>query len=440
MSKLVHGAWPRQDADLDWNNDRNDLRHIVSHASKEIFKKQSLAWQTIDIMKAAVPPRGRNSLSEDDMRGLTSDLLQSPILYISGHHSPEHRFTDIEKDLLKRYIDNGGFILAEACCGSADFDLGFKKLALEMWPECELTPLGPEHPVWQSSAVVSPGQPYQLLGLSQGCRTVLIYSPQDLSCRWEMNKPEDPRCIQAFRLGLNIIAYATGMQPPQPRLFQPHVPSSKVDPPNIPRGALKVAQLKHGGDWLPAPRAMHNLMVHVNSFAGLDVALKTETRPFHDKDLIDFKFLYLHGRAAFKFDRADLDSLRFNLKNGGLLFADACCGKEAFDNSFRAFAEALLPGSKLEQVPLNDVLFSKALAGEELTEWTIRYRTKAGQSYQNGPPYLEGIKHDGRWVVLYSQYDIGCALETSPSSDCVGYDSASAQRIARAAVLYTLRP
>ena len=55
-------------------------------------------------------------------------------------------------------------------------------------------------------------------------------------------------------------------------------------------------------------------------------------------------------------------------------------------------------------------------------------------------PYLEGIKHEGRWIVLYSKYDIGCALERHQASDCRGYNPASAQKIARAALLYTLRP
>jgi hypothetical protein len=438
ISKVVHGRWPRADDDFNWNNDRNDLRHLVANASKELFKKQPLAWQTVDMMKAALSPRGDILPNELELQGLTSDLLQSPILYITGHQAP--RFTAIEKDLLKRYVDNGGFILAEACCASAKFDAGFKELVAELWPDQELTPLGTEHPVWQSPHFVAPGQPYHLHGLNQGCKTVLIYSPQDLSCQWESNKPDDPRCIQAFRLGLNIIAYATGMQPPQPRLFQPAVVSNKADLPNIPRGTLKVAQLKHGGDWQPAPRAMRNLMEHVHRFAGLDVALKTEIRSIHDEELVNFKFVYMHGRSAFAFDAADLKSLRFNFENGGLLFADACCGSEAFDKSFRAFARTLFPGAKLEPVPLDDILYSHELGGEALTAKSIRYRTKSGQAYQLGPPVLDGIRHDGRWAVLYSRYDIGCALENNPSTDCRGYDSASAQKLARAAVLYTLRP
>ena len=120
--------------------------------------------------------------------------------------------------------------------------------------------------------------------------------------------------------------------------------------------------------------------------------------------------------------------------------ADAACGKDVFDKSFRQFVVQLLPGAKLEQVPLNDDLFSADLGGMALTEATIECRTDAGGPMRKLAPYLEGIRHQGRWIVLYSKYDIGCALEKHQASDCRGYSPASAERIARAALLYTLRP
>src|SRR5262249_4297912 len=79
ISKLVHGTWPREEMDLDWNNDRNDLKHLVAYASQEIFHRQPLAWQTVDLMMAAQPPGRRNLPNEDDLTAVTSDLLQSPI-------------------------------------------------------------------------------------------------------------------------------------------------------------------------------------------------------------------------------------------------------------------------------------------------------------------------------------------------------------------------
>ena len=45
-------------------------------------------------------------------------------------------------------------------------------------------------------------------------------------------------------------------------------------------------------------------------------------------------------------------------------------------------------------------------------------------------PQLEGVKVNGRWAVIYSKYDIGCALERHQGLDCKGYTYESAMRIA----------
>jgi hypothetical protein len=54
-------------------------------------------------------------------------------------------------------------------------------------------------------------------------------------------------------------------------------------------------------------------------------------------------------------------------------------------------------------------------------------------------PALEGVKLNGRWVVIYSRYDIGCALERHPTPGCLGHDYASAVALGKAAVLYALK-
>jgi hypothetical protein len=82
------------------------------------------------------------------------------------------------------------------------------------------------------------------------------------------------------------------------------------------------------------------------------------------------------------------------------------------------------------------------LNGEQITE--VKCRREAADGKPSGPdfrtvaPQLEGIKIDGRWVVIYSRYDIGCALEKHQSTDCLGHDHASAVLLGKAAVLYAL--
>jgi hypothetical protein len=438
ISKLVHGPGD------DWNNDHNDARNLVEYASKELFTRQPLAWQIFDAR------RGLIENTREEILGLAADLMQSPIAYFNGHKAPA--FDDAEKAVLKEYIERGGFIFAEACCGRAEFDAGFRRLMNELFPDNPLRPLPPEHPVWTAHALVKPGD-YKLEGIEMGCKTVVIYSPQDISCWLESNKFTTGKGQMAFRLGGNIIAYATGMELPKPRLSVKEVFKDEPSGQKIPRGYLKVVQLRHEGDWQPAPRAMRNLMANLqDKTTRLLVSLKTEAVHPSQRDLLDYKFLYMHGRNAFSYSPGNrpateepaLANLRADLQTGGLLFADACCGKKAFDKSFREFVAKLFPDKKLEPIPPDDVLFSEELNGKGNAITTVRCRRERADGapeleLREVPPYLEGIKLNNRWVVIYSKYDVGCALEHHKSSDCLGHDFNSAIRLGTAVVLYALK-
>src|SRR5262249_181389 len=141
ISKLVHGPGD------DWNNDRYDARNVVDYATKEVFRKLPLAWQIFDA--------GRVDVSNDEeLTNLARELLQSPIVYFNGHESP--RFSDIEERLIKTYVEQGGFLLAEACCGRKEFDQGFRELMKKLFPDNPIKKLSPEHPIWRAHAVVPP--------------------------------------------------------------------------------------------------------------------------------------------------------------------------------------------------------------------------------------------------------------------------------------------
>jgi hypothetical protein len=422
ISKLVHGQG--ENPPPDWNRKHNDMRNLVDYASGEVFKRVPLAWQVFNTRQT-----GRN---EPD--ALAAELLQSPVAYLSGHNRPV--LTGTEKEMLKKYLEQGGFLLAEACCGSEGFDRGFRELIAELFEKdgLKLQPLRADHPVWSAHALVSPRE-FPLEGLEFGCKTVVIYSPKPISGYWEANQQKDGRGRTAFRLAGNVIAYATGMEPPQPKGFKVEVYANTAET-KVPRGALKVAQLKHGNDRHSTAGVMRNLMQHLRKSARLDVSLQTQDFAPDDKDLLNYRFVYMHGRGEFDIDHVEV--LRSSLETGGLLFADACCGREAFDRSFRKFAEKLFPGKKLEPIPVGDELYSKELNGTAIT--SVRCRRERGQAgYQDVAPYLEGIKVGDRWAVIYSKYDIGCALEKHQSSDCLGHDHASALRLASAVVFYYLQ-
>jgi hypothetical protein len=319
--------------------------------------------------------------------------------------------------------------------------------------QSQLVPLPAEHPIWSAHMPLDPAEfiagrtgDQMIQCIERGCKTVVVFSPQPLAGYWEDsqfmpqgNLPPTSRGELAYRFAGNVIAYATGLEMPKPRLSKVEL-TDRSEEKNVLRHSLKLAQLRHDGDWQPAPQAMRNLATYLRGHFQLDVSLtKEEVRP-SDSNLLQYKFMYMHGRREFTVDDDEVKNIRNNLRSGATLFADACCGAGEFDKGFRALAGKLYPDKKLERIPLDDYLYSEKLNGKAITSVKCRKgEAVAVADYTDMPPELEGVKVDNRWVIIYSKYDIGCALEKSKSSACKGHDHESAQILAAAAVLYSLR-
>jgi hypothetical protein len=414
INKLRHG--PRGD----WDNDPDDVRNLVNLVSQDW--KHLLTWQEVDPASATV-----------------QDLLQAPIVFFNGHQAPE--FSDVAVRNIRDYVDQGGFIVADACCGRKEFDAGFKDLMKRVFPEPEyqLKPLSSDHPVWRAKHLIAPDS-YPLWGVEHGCRTVVIYSPNDLSCYWNnIDRSERDRrnehIAKAAMLGQNIVDYATGRELPADKLVVREVHTFKDDAPK--RGSLRIAKLKHSGDWNIAPLAVPNLMEALRKPPfGFDVAVSQKDLAPSDPNLVYYPLIYFHGRAAASFTPEDMEALRKHLDpGGGTIFADAACGSPGFDASFRRFVAELFPDKPLVPIPKDDELFT-AEVGLDLKESQYTKAAGGGKDY----PQLEGVKINGHWSIIYSKYDIGCALERHSGLDCKGYTYESALRIAANIVIYSTLP
>ncbi|MEZ6141962.1 MAG: DUF4159 domain-containing protein [Zavarzinella sp.] len=438
-----------------WNRKHSDTRHLVEYSSRELFKRQPLAWQNYDPRLADLTNK---AVFDDEL----ATLLQSPVLYINGHEAPQ--LTTAQKRLLRRYVDEGGFIMAEACCGSPEFAKGFRELMADkevFGDESPLLPLAPTHPIWSSHTLI-PAEMFQsekipeaqrIHAIERGCKTVVVFIPQPLAGFWEdgqlMPKPNEivvntDRARMAYRLAGNIIAYATGLEPPRPRLDKQKILDNDQKVPKGARYLIELAQIRHdGGDWQPAKNAMRNLALYARDKFQLDVSLaKQEVRPGRGPELWAHKFLYMHGKGRFTIDANEAENLRAHLEAGGTLLADACCGSSDFDKAFRQLTDKVFPGEKLVTIPENDLLYSAELNGQQISQVRARLEKNDGSAeanFRDVKPMLEGIKRNDRWVIIYSKIDIGCALEKNRSSACKGYDPESASRLATAALLYSLQ-
>lgn len=400
----------------DWDNDHDDVRNLVGIVSRDW--KELLTWQVVDPGSSSV-----------------EDLLMAPILYMNGHEAPV--YSDLGKKHLREYVEQGGLIFAEACCGRPEFDAGFRQLMSEVFPEreYELRPLPPEHAVWRAKHLLSPDV-HPLWGIEHGCRTVVIYAPQDLSCGWNQaeEQPDHPQVVKAIRVGQNVVDYATGRELPADKLTPRE--TAKFASETAKRGALHIAKLKHAGEWNIAPLAVPNLTTLLRDQLKMDVVINHRELFANDPNLVYYPLIYTHGRAGLSFPADHLEILRRHLEpGGGVIFADAACGSPNFDAAFRKFVTDLFPDQQLVPIPPDDPLF-KLPGGFDLS--MVNYTQAAGGG--QGPPQLEGVQINGHWAIIYSRYDIGCALEKHQGIDCKGYTHESALKIAANVVLYSTLP
>ena len=99
VSKLKYGEG------TEWDSHRSAVGNLTSRV--ESRWRRDLSWQTIDVNVAMV-----------------EDLLESPVLFISGRN--RLILTPEQKENLRRYVDQGGFLFVEACCAGGDFDRDFR--------------------------------------------------------------------------------------------------------------------------------------------------------------------------------------------------------------------------------------------------------------------------------------------------------------------------
>nr|MDQ3332606.1 DUF4159 domain-containing protein [Planctomycetota bacterium] len=338
-----------------WNQNPNDARNLTEFVTTHPKWPKLVTWQVVDLPKVV-------------RHGSVGDLLQAPVLYITGREGAP-KLSDVEAALLRSYVEQGGFIFAVAGCDRPGFEAGVRDLVAKVYPngEGQLTRLGADHPIFRAEYLLDPDS-VELWGVEVGCRTAIVYSPDDLGCLWERWLPYDPvgrspklvgMITQKIRIGVNVVAYATGREPPS-KLDVETDPSDDGLNDAVERGLLQVAKLRHSGNWDAAPRALHNLLMGLNK-ESLMASTKKNSLVATDPDLYKYPVVYMHGRSSFTLGPKEAERLREHLSRGAVLFADACCGSAAFDASFRTLVKTLYPDAEFKRIPPDHELFTTAV-------------------------------------------------------------------------------
>ena len=150
------------------------------------------------------------------------DLFTYPFIYMTGHWS--FKLTADEAKSLRKYLLNGGFLFANACCGRESFDLAFRREISRVLSEFSLSSLPVRHPIYNChhnirkvqytpavKAIHGKMSSPKMEGITINGNLAVAYSPYALGCGWAMKpcpyckgySPED-----SLRLGTSVILYA----------------------------------------------------------------------------------------------------------------------------------------------------------------------------------------------------------------------------------------
>lgn len=399
-----------------------------------------LASQITARFKTGVSYRHINS----PFAGLAFTPFEIPLIYISGDYV--FSFTDKERESLKKFVEMGGFLLFNSCCGSPEFTECAKSEIEKMFGEGKLKTLSLDHPVYSSFYFMQELKYFngpsafsdmpKLKGLDVGCRTAVFFSEAGYSCAWSAEnckvEGEHVEGEDAYRMGVNLVAYVLGTS---------ELAGYLARDPFFYEGRKRkgqeftFVQLMCEGNWEPDPNGTTNLILELASRTGINVNYGKKDIKITDEQLFDYPFVYMTGHDDFVFSDEEILKLRDYLTKGGFLLADACCGRKAFDVAFKREIRRVLPNEEIKPLSPGHPVYKSGWLKIDRVEYTEKIKSETPEL---DIPIMEGIHYEGDLVVVYSRYDLGCGWEREECPYCKGYSSFDATSIGVNIISYVL--
>jgi len=392
-----------------WNQRPRDLANLSRWAGEQV--EQELNWQ---ITPTSAPPE---------------DLHDAPILYISG--SKPLNFSKDDQDHLRRFVQEGGVLFANADAANEAFAKSFRDLGKQLFPDYEFRTLPADHCLLKSQQFPDdrrhPFPPVE--GLSNGVRELMLMVPGvDAARIWQTrvtsNHPE------YWQLASDIYLYATDTQ----FMLRNQTWLIAKDPKITATQQIKLARLSYTGNWNPEPAGWDRLAADMHNQFKTDVTV--EPVKLGEGKLKDYKFAHLTGTDTLILGSKELGEITDFLNHGGTLIVDAAGGSFNFaESAQRSIGSLVLGGAAALQDPLPPEHEMFSASGKPVI---VEYRRHARQILGNGlkTPRLRAIPIDKRLAVFFSMEDLSAGLVGQPTDGINGYTAKCATTLMEDLLLY----
>ncbi len=404
--------------DSDWATNPADAKNLLKWMAKTL----NVSFSDMVISENQIP----------------SDPKTIPVLYRTGHDA--FTFPPQVKAKLTEYLLHGGTLIMESCCGRRAFAESALREARELIPERPPYRLGPDHPVFHSyfdikdiryrpqalKAGAKTGDP-AVIGIDIGCRTAVFIFRWDVSCGWDEQPDTEKHLCMGYdiktsqTLGANLMAYITSERSAALPLSQA---MEFIDASKSKAGKFMIAQAKYNGLWKCRDAGLSMLLNYFHEQTGIPITFNREEVALSSPKLFDLPLIYMTGHLAFKLTDEEKANLAKFLRQGGIVFAESCCGRADFTRAFKHEIESVLGGARLERIQGNHIIFQYPNQIRDVQPTpALAERLKS-----NGrvTPELYGINIDGHLAVIFSPVGLACGWELATCPYCNGIHSKDA--------------
>lgn len=387
-----------------WNARPRDDYNVTQWLSTTF--EQQINWQSVNI--------------NSDPR----TWLDAPVLLITGHGNPHFTSEDIAK--LKWYMNHGGFIFSNADGNSKSFTRAIQRAAFAATDHTlKLRKLSADNWIYHVQYQLPPTM--DLMGLSNGIRVSWVHSPLDVGSRWESLNTDFHK--NAFRLAANIYFYATSKHR-LVRHLNPKVPKLKI---SAKLRVLALSFIRHKGHWNPEPEAFKAFSDYA-AVHKIKLSIGTATL----KNMGEKKPLIAYMAALQPFDpswRTEHDIRNF-LAAGGTLIIETPNADKTVTHSVRSMIAQLYPLATMGQIPQSSRIFNGSIPNSVALP-KVKYRAFFLRHHGFlDKPLLYGLHRHGRWMIIYSPYNIATGLTGSHAWGVMGYSPGSARPLMLNMLLY----
>ncbi len=390
-----------------WNARPRDSANLTDWMAKNLEKH--INWQTVNL------------------RVSPEQWLDAPVLLITGSQDPKFTPEDLAK--LRTYVEAGGMIFSSADGGRGEFTDAMKKYLTQIVDgKYEVRNMSNNHLLFSKELWADVKSPPAMLEMSNGVRDIWVHSSSDMGASWQQRKYAS---TESFIIPANIFFYTTGKGSLRSKL-SPLV----VNPGNEGTSrTIEVARVDHVGNADPEPGAWRRMAKLAQ--ADFHTELKIVNVKWTDLDAKHYKIAHITGTRKFTLNDRDLKALQTYLSNGGMLFADAAGGSEAFATSMLELMQTLYPKNPPAQLPPDHEIIKGSMSdGEDASEVEFRKYALLQFHQRRTNPRLDAITVNGRVTVLFSPYDLTSGLLGTNTWGIIGYAPDSSEALVRNILLY----